>query len=462
MQDNFDKSLRNALQNYEVPYNPADWSAMEQQLNVLEAAKKEQKNYKFAYWLAASVLLNVGLGTYLWWDSQYAPQENALASNNSSFVTTQVEKATIPLNHLPQKTDSPPTFYANQVTENKSATNKIGEISANRSSGSVSKNRSLQKKHFSAISKSSKNNSANDNNSTFLAQHNSVKELAANPFMADTVAALQRESNISLNKQNTATYLALSDDFIQPITDTLAIAQLLEQQPDSIIIAKSAKKNKSGWWKMSIYFGPEHNWTADKARGNGYAAGAIGWLKVSEKLQVGAGISLARRSYTDNINSIVTQEMEVGTSTMTHFKMDGHSIELPVLLAYRLNNNAEHPFQLKAGIIGGSQLQNRCSYGYASVENVMVYKYNAEYGGAITVENTKEVRRQIHRQDNNYSAGKPYAATYVGISKEWSVSNNFSCGIEPFMQIVMNNQSDVMERIPNATGLRFHVGYRFN
>lgn len=457
MQDNFDKSLKNALQHYEVPYNPADWSAMEQQLNVLEATQKEQKNYKFAYWLAASVLLNIGLGTYLWWDSQHPPQENALASNASSV---SVEKATIPLNYLHQATDSQFTLYASN--ENKSATKVIDEISANRTSGSVSKSRSLQKKYFPAISKSSKNNSANDNNSTFLTQHNAAKKLAANPFMTDTVAALQRKSNVLLSKPNTATSLALSDNFIQPITDTLAVAQLLEQQPDSIIIAKSPKKVKLGLWKMSVYFGPEHNWTNDKARGNGYAAGAVGWLKVSDKLQVGAGISLARRSYTDNINPIVPQEMEVGTTTMTHFKMDGHSIELPVLFAYRLNNNAEHPLQIKVGIISGSQLQNRCSYGYANVEDVVVYRHNAAYGSTVVGENTREVRRQIHRQNNNYSAGKLYAATYVGISKEWSVSNNFSCGIEPFMQIAMNNQSDVMERIPNATGLRFHVGYRFN
>ena len=82
--DNFDLSVKEALEGFELPYEPADWASMEQKLDAAQAGGNSSNLTRNTAAIIGAAILAAG-ATFYFWPSEEAA-ENALA-NNTTLTT---------------------------------------------------------------------------------------------------------------------------------------------------------------------------------------------------------------------------------------------------------------------------------------------------------------------------------------------------------------------------------------
>ena len=142
--DNFEKFLQDSLEQHEVPYNPADWSALESKLN----ASPKAPFYKSPWFIAASVTVLVGAASMmLFTTTTTTPSEttNEVAEDISSASPesniTLIEDTEKEVTETPNKVE--PGELSESPSENtEKENNTISETKEQSESGEIASNQS--------------------------------------------------------------------------------------------------------------------------------------------------------------------------------------------------------------------------------------------------------------------------------------------------------------------------------
>ena len=412
-----DNHIKNTLSEYNVPFDPNDWAAMEKLLD----KKKKRRALWFWFFGAALLLGAVGTGTYF-------------SLQQSSILTSTIAKET-------------PASVSNiEVKENQSSTYNEEIKSKNNSAITTSETTSHSNSLTTALNNTSVNPTLAPNQIyTSHINHSTKKEKAASTIRnASTLeASIQKRSNknntesVLLTEENTTVSESLQPSMAiaaQESIDTLPLFQLSLAEEEAHIALDTAKRKQEQTKKTMLRWYIEANGgvnvpfikNSSFARIEPDANLLLGLQFKRWRCFAGLGYSNMNVGFDLKKDQLAIQTND--TSTITFISAAQHYLTVPIGIGFSVYRNKQIDVFVAVSMINLIKVSNERKGIYKKIDNILLVPNDNSYAIADIKSIELSKAYQNNAAENIEAINQLLSSTLLSSQKHY-LSGKFSVGL---------------------------------
>ena len=412
-----DNHIKNTLSEYNAPFDPNDWAAMEKLLD----KKKKRRALWFWFFGAALLLGAVGTGTYF-------------SLQQSSVLTSAIAKET-------------PASVSNiEVKENQSSTYNEEIKSKNNSAITTSETTSHSNSLTTALNHTSVNPTQAPNQIySSHAIHSTKKEKAASTIRnARTLeASIQKRSNknntesVLLTEENTTVSESLQPSMAiaaQESIDTLPLFQLSLAEEEAHIALDTAKRKQGQTKKTMLRWYIEANGgvsvpfikNSSFARIEPDANLLLGLQFKRWRCFAGLGYSNMNVGFDLKKDQLAIQTND--TSTITFISAAQHYLTVPIGIGFSVYRNKQIDVFVAVSMINLIKVSNERKGIYKKIDNILLVPNDNSYAIADIKSIELSKAYQNNAAENIKAINQLLSSTLLSSQKHY-LSGKFSVGL---------------------------------